>query len=277
MEHQVKLGYLNIQSLKNLNSPTILKKLNQLKGLIERKQPDVLAITESWLRNDRKYDALEIDGYTLFREDRPYDERGGGVLLYVRAGLEPNRIQVPRSESADQLFVSICFNGNTYVIGVVYDPPLKKNYSVNDKKNFVDALRNSLVLATEVSNTVVCVGDVNVNFLDTDSSLTRYFSGMLSRIGFIQMIREPTHYTSTETLIDVLLCKEPRIVTEPILEELDGFSKHRYISCNIGVTVTSDDNSNSTTALGPSSDDDIIQDSIRSVNTTALSLSLLRI
>jgi len=51
--------------------------------------PDIVGVTESWA-NDSILDCeLQLHGYQLFRCDRPSDNRGGGVLLYVRSSLAP--------------------------------------------------------------------------------------------------------------------------------------------------------------------------------------------
>ena len=47
---------------------------------------DLIAITETWWDNSRDWNAV-MDGYTLFRKDRP-TRGGGGVALYVREQLE---------------------------------------------------------------------------------------------------------------------------------------------------------------------------------------------
>jgi len=47
---------------------------------------DFTTITETWWDSSHDWNAA-IDGYVLFRKDRPA-KRGGGVVLYVREQLE---------------------------------------------------------------------------------------------------------------------------------------------------------------------------------------------
>src|SRR6185436_20421585 len=54
---------------------------------------DVLALTETHLSSDIDNNILKIKGYEIFRNDRKINGRqGGGVLLYIRADLNPIEI-----------------------------------------------------------------------------------------------------------------------------------------------------------------------------------------
>jgi hypothetical protein len=44
--------------------------------------PDVLAVSESWLRKITKNPEISIANYNVFRQDRP--AKGGGVAIYCR-------------------------------------------------------------------------------------------------------------------------------------------------------------------------------------------------
>ena len=45
--------------------------------------PDIIGVTESWAHSDILDSELALEGYDLFRKDRPVDRSGGGVLLYI--------------------------------------------------------------------------------------------------------------------------------------------------------------------------------------------------
>jgi len=45
---------------------------------------DLIAVTETWWDSSHDWNAI-MDGYTLFRKDRP-TRQGGGVALYVAVG-----------------------------------------------------------------------------------------------------------------------------------------------------------------------------------------------
>ena len=51
-------------------------------------KPDIIGVTESWAGPMVSDSELSLSGYDLFRQDRPVDRNGGGVLLYVRSSLQ---------------------------------------------------------------------------------------------------------------------------------------------------------------------------------------------
>ena len=76
--------------LLNTNAQSVIKKMAELRAVVDVKKPDVLALTETWTNCDTDNDFLHIDGYKLMeREDRVDMSRGrgGGVLVYVRKGI----------------------------------------------------------------------------------------------------------------------------------------------------------------------------------------------
>ena len=72
------------------NAQSVLKKMSELRAVIEINKPDVVALTETWTNSDISNEFLHIDGYEILeREDRVDTSRGrgGGILLYVRKGV----------------------------------------------------------------------------------------------------------------------------------------------------------------------------------------------
>ena len=67
------LGFLHV------NTRSILPKM-------ESSNPDVLVITETWLRRSIPYPEVNLSGYKLFRQDR--SSRGGGVAIFAKEHLQ---------------------------------------------------------------------------------------------------------------------------------------------------------------------------------------------
>ena len=75
----LKIMYANVQSLNN--------KVNELKALIVKECPDVVALTETWTNENIANEYLWVDGYDMVvRNDRidTTGGRGGGIVVYVR-------------------------------------------------------------------------------------------------------------------------------------------------------------------------------------------------
>ena len=58
-----------------------MNKFEQFETYVHDLNPDIIGITESWTASHiGLFDSeLTIDGYDLFRQDRPVDRDGGGV------------------------------------------------------------------------------------------------------------------------------------------------------------------------------------------------------
>ena len=60
---------------------------------IRDRQPNLFAITESWLTESITDDFLSIDSCTLYRNDRSDGRVGGGVAVWASSSLQFNRHQ----------------------------------------------------------------------------------------------------------------------------------------------------------------------------------------
>ena len=79
-------------SICQLNCRGLLSKFLDIEQLILNEwQSQVVCLCETWLHSCSTTDSfLSIDGYTLFRRDRPHN-RHGGLLVYVNPNLRPRR------------------------------------------------------------------------------------------------------------------------------------------------------------------------------------------
>ncbi len=73
------LGFLHV------NTRSLLPKMDQLKVWVESSNPDVLVITETWLRRSTHHPEVNLSEYNLFRQDR--SSRGGGVAIFAKEHL----------------------------------------------------------------------------------------------------------------------------------------------------------------------------------------------
>ena len=64
-----------------------MNKIDQVRILLEDKTIDVLALSETWLMSDVSDEEVYICGYTLYRKNRVYDQRGGGVTLCIESSI----------------------------------------------------------------------------------------------------------------------------------------------------------------------------------------------
>ncbi|MEW8543113.1 MAG: endonuclease/exonuclease/phosphatase family protein [Candidatus Thiodiazotropha sp.] len=95
-----KLLTVNSSSLKNFpishaidsfpcyytNAQSILNKFSEFSDKINNVKPLIIGITETWLKPEIRDSEVMLNGYELFRCDRPVIS-GGGTLLYIHESL----------------------------------------------------------------------------------------------------------------------------------------------------------------------------------------------
>ncbi|GAB0207210.1 hypothetical protein GRJ2_003186600 [Grus japonensis] len=116
----------SITSLKCLytNTCSMGNKQEELEVCVQLQGHDLIAITETWWDSSHDWNAV-MDGYILFRKDRPA-RRGGGVALYVREQLKCIKFCLGVDEErVESLWVRMKGQANMgdTVVGVYYRPP----------------------------------------------------------------------------------------------------------------------------------------------------------
>lgn len=59
------------------NVRSLVPKFAEIELTIEQTSPDLVCISESWLNEVTPDSKIEINGYTLFRQDRKNNKKGG--------------------------------------------------------------------------------------------------------------------------------------------------------------------------------------------------------
>jgi len=90
--------------------------------------PDIIGITESWADGRITEAEIGLDGYELFRCDRALNDKGGGVLLYVRASLNASGVEV-LDGYPEQVWCKLKYSGTReLMVGVCYRTPSENLY-----------------------------------------------------------------------------------------------------------------------------------------------------
>jgi len=103
-----------------LNARSLIGKFDLFTAWALNYSPDVIGVTETWATADILDSELALARYDMFRQDRPVNRAGGGVLLYVKNSLqatlyEPS-VSFPEkiwcnisSRSADTILIGVCY------------------------------------------------------------------------------------------------------------------------------------------------------------------------
>ena len=199
MQH---LGHRKGMAIASLNVNSLQLHLDEIICLVNENGIHTLAVNETKLDNEITDNLLEIEGYTLHREDR--SRNGGGVAVYVRNSLKHNR----RTDIPDKSLELVCIEIETirarlFLKFAWYRPPSALIESFKE-------LEGNLEFFDKENKEMIIMGDTNYDFSskiadEYSSSLnnTAHLAEIYDLFGLTQMIGEPTRVTLTSsTLID---------------------------------------------------------------------------
>ncbi len=88
-----------------------MPKLDQLKLWVESAKPDVVVITETWLKKSIDDSSISMVGYNIFRQDR--SSKVEGVAIFVKEYLYCTKIL---SKSIPKQFELLILNINLLIV-----------------------------------------------------------------------------------------------------------------------------------------------------------------
>ena len=170
-------------------------------------KPHIVAVTESWCNNDIFDSELSIPGYVLFRKDRPLDNKGGGVLLYVSDSLTAVEWS-PKTQFPEQIWCKLNVNGNNdLLVGVCYNSRNDNLFPNND------ALIQELIREVSTQH-ILLMGDFNYGGINWHSfqaseASSQQFLDCLEDCFLTQHVTEPTR---EDSVLDLVITDEPGMI-----------------------------------------------------------------
>uniref|UniRef100_A0A8C7DT40 Reverse transcriptase domain-containing protein n=1 Tax=Oncorhynchus kisutch TaxID=8019 RepID=A0A8C7DT40_ONCKI len=208
------LGFMHV------NIRSLLPKFVLFTALAHSANPDVLAVSESWLRKTTKNSDILIPNYNIFRQDRT--AKGGGVAIYCKDSLQSS-VLLSRSvpKQFELLLLKIHLSKNkSLTVAACYRPPSAPSCALDTICELI---------APHLSSEFVLLGDLNWNMLNTPAIL----QSKLDALNLTQIINEPTRYLpktlNTGTLIDIILTNFPSKYTSAVFNQ--DLSDHCLIAC----------------------------------------------
>ena len=163
----LSLYYQNVRGLRT--------KTNTLNLALSSSDYDIIALSETWLRDDICNSELTAD-YKVYRCDRNHEtsalQRGGGVLIGIKNNLTSSTISIPGCEQLEQVIVRASLGHEAIYICCIYLRPNSDPELYNAHSNAVQKIL-SIAKATD---TVIVLGDYNLPYLcwSLDNDLNSY-------------------------------------------------------------------------------------------------------
>lgn len=229
----------------HVNAGSIFPKIDEFRTVFEGTNLDLIAASETWFKSYRTNKSVSLPGYGIVRNDR-YGKRSGGVILYVREGINYNILKVSEKLASEYLFIEVVFPDSKILVGAYYKAPGVKE---------LDVFENLLLDVSVAYEDILMLGDFNENYLGTvtgnctTASCVNHtcskcqFSDILDEFGFQSIGNAPTHFPNKvgerPSLIDLFLTNRPEKVL--FFNQIShGLSSHDIIfgsySCNKKVT-----------------------------------------
>ena len=121
---------------------------------------DVALICESWFNKTHCDTSVHVEGYKLYRKDRPI-RKGGGVCIYIRDNIHSSLIDFPeiKNQEVELLWVQFKHKDCEYAVRCGYFPP-RPNYN---SSLFVSELLKDVdfILSIKTNPVLILVGDFN--------------------------------------------------------------------------------------------------------------------
>ena len=233
-----KCKYLNIMYA---NADSMTNKIDEIKTYAEQYQADLILITESLAKNTTSNFEHVNNVYDIENFNCLECNAGRGVCLFYRNSLTVNTHDNINNMYKPSLFINIKTQNKPLNLGLVYRSP---NNDANENRN----LNNQLNFATKKLKNLVIFGDFNHPSIDwehcfcnkSEDHIDSTFLFEIIKMNTNQLITSTTHHKPNckATLIDLILTKNPEVVTSITHNPPIGKSYHDCITAKLDMSCS---------------------------------------
>ena len=166
----------------------------ELKNIMINSNLKIACVQECW-RSD-----FQIEDFDLFKLERPFPKRGGGVAIFTHSSLHAVKLEAKITDH----FEYIIAETNKFLILNIYRPP---NTQI---ETFLRDLKEVLGKYNTQSKTMLVAGDFNQN-LSIETKYSKKIFDILSKFNLTCVTRNTTRVSTTSnTMIDAIFtnCKQ---------------------------------------------------------------------
>jgi len=223
-----------------INAGSAVHKGALIDDLIRDNRLDILAVCESWIKNDEP-DVIKTDiaptNYTVLHVHRPRatatgrsKTKGGGLAFICRDELSARSIKTRFSPTSFELqLVGLQVNKVLVKVASVYRPP------DSSKAIFIDEFTDLLTTVGQgCSERLIVCGDFNMPG-DDPASIDERLSTLIEVHGYKQHVTQPTR---GHNLLDLLITPAPApapLVNNVAVLSSHGMSDHHLVACDLSV------------------------------------------
>ena len=199
------LCHLNINSIQN--------KIEEFSQLVKELWMHIVFISETKIDSSYPNEQLNIEGYTIYRNDRK--KGGGGIMVYVANVVQCKRLKLDKKYSTiESIALEIKIANRSMTVLGIYRPPRNLNSSYAIKlENELSSICNWAAFQNKI---VIVLGDLNLDRMKPSTKEGKVLLDIEEEQEFECLINQPTRIatrglTTSHTLIDVLLTNQPEL------------------------------------------------------------------
>ena len=148
MDSDLTCFYPNVTSLKASG------KLSHFQEIVLTNHFDIIALTETWLNHSVTNHEILPHDYTIYRKDRDYGKRGGGILLPVKENIPVKTFHIT-IVGLELTSVFIKTMNKNILVSICYRPPDAGPEFIQQLKEFFKYLSDHKI------KDLILIGDFN--------------------------------------------------------------------------------------------------------------------
>ena len=202
-----------------------MNKIDLLRHLIFTSNLGILGLSETWLHEAIPDNMIDINGYTILRQDRSWGQvgnlgpkMGGGVCVYIKNNYNYSDSKLSWLNRSDnnieiQWILLTPSNQRNIVIANLYRPPQ------GNIKVFLETLTNMLNEVGTDKQDVFLIGDVNIDYNSNDDVHTKTLKDCIRSNGLTQLISVPTRCTENrKSCLDMIITNSNFIANSGVID-----------------------------------------------------------
>jgi hypothetical protein len=219
-----------------LNARSVAGKCVLLSEYIIDKGVDILAITETWLRegDEPLINDLLPPGFKYLGVPRPTSKgaRGGGVGFVIRADLDVDLS--PQSVFSTFESCTIRLNGKCRMtMTLIYRPPPSRKNGFTPARFFQELEEYMSQLCVSVPGQLCFLGDFNIHFDLPDDPQRRQMADLITSLDLQQHIYGATHRAGHTLDLVITRNDTQRSLVRSVEIQDIGISDHYAVSCQV--------------------------------------------
>lgn len=233
----------------------MLSKADAIEAVILEHEPDIIAVTETWLHRDVEDSEVTPPGYVILRKDRL--SRGGGVAFIIKDHIKFSVLD--DNSDVEMLWIMTRLNQRTVYVGVMYRAPNASLDTISKLRDFMDSHFG-------LQENVLLLGDFNlpgINWLSQSCGAEQVGSAeqlleLAFCYGLTQIVADFTRIGTTRSSVLDLAFVSPGL--RPFLGDCDveeGLSDHRMVVTSLAMSPDTSRRHTSSAVLNFTAADDV--------------------